>query len=190
MYKPLHDHIDKLRIISKIKSGDKLNTVNDFSIHKPILGSSIIRTIYQEGKQKTITYINDLFISNGQFIIRLLEDIKNEHEINKLNQLYDIVVQFANEIRQSISGISELSKTYNYSQETTAKLEGIINDFAIPSYKELLSILPKEISDNNKNLFMHIEYADKRINIINNISPIITGIKTLVNLDELKLDDK
>lgn len=136
----MHDLLNKLRIISKIKEGQKLDTSKGLSIYSDSLLNWIIRKWYHDCKDEGIRFLRDLYKSFAQSIDSLIS--QSDH--NKKANIQYIIINSAIELKNSIRGIENLAKTYSGYPTTTAALEGILRDYIIVTYTTLLDSIPDD----------------------------------------------
>lgn len=139
----LHEQLNKLRIISKVRAGQRLDTTNDLTVYEESLLNWLLRKYYHDNKDEGVRYLQDLYRSIQQTVEHLISDISTTQDsIKKFNKI-QVAINLAEKIKSSITGIENLSKTYSSYPKTTAMLEGIIQDYAISIYVQLLEIIPK-----------------------------------------------
>jgi hypothetical protein len=136
----MHEHLNKLRIISKLKESQKLDTTKGINIYTYSLYNWILRRWARENKEETIRTLRDLYKSFGQSV----ETVINDYTTHKKLQLVYVLINSAIELRASILGLDNLSKTYSAFPATTSALEGIVRDYIIVIYDLLLNTIPKE----------------------------------------------
>jgi hypothetical protein len=145
MNNSLHEYLNKLRIIAKVKVGQRLNTVGEITIHEEGYFSWFVRKFYRDGKNETTRFLQDLFRSLTQSADQLQREINTciiNKENDKLSKCYYHAVQLAETIKHSVEGINNLAKTYRDYPKTAAELEGIIHDYAVVIYSDLLKAIP------------------------------------------------
>lgn len=152
----MHEHINKLRIISKIRPGQKLDTTSGITVYEESIFNWLYRKYYRDSKDEAVRILQEIYKSIDRSTEQLLLDFKNVKDKNKLFKLITIIINLAENIKSSITGIENLSKTYVQYPKTVATLEGIIQDFAIVSYTQLLESIPEEKL--TKNLRENINY--------------------------------
>jgi hypothetical protein len=144
MNNTLHEHLNKLRIIGRIKEGQRLDTTNGLTIYDSGWLNWIYRKYYHDSKDETTRMLQELFRSIDQSVDQLLVEMKGLEDGELLNQKYEIAITLAEKIKQAIIGVENLSKTYIDYQKTVATLEGIVQDFAVTTYKRLLLHIPED----------------------------------------------
>ena len=164
----IHEYLNKLRLISKIHENQKLSTIGGLSIYSHSFSSWLIRKWMGDNKEDTVRIIRDIYKSFKKNLELLIQEY---HETKLEERKYYIIYQMINtvkELRASINGLDNLSRTYDEYPETTAALEGIIRDYVIITITILLNIIPKEkwSSEFTEDIFyrnMIIFSVDKKI---------------------------
>ena len=139
-----HELLTKLRIISKLKEGQKLDTTNDLIVYNDGFLNWLLRKWNCENKKETIKYLRDLYKSFHQIIEPYLNDINTVPDSKKKN-MYNRICCIASVLKDSVHGLDNLSKTYSKFPETTAAIEGIIKDYIIMTFSSIIEILPVNI---------------------------------------------
>jgi len=139
----IHEYLNKLRIISKIKAGQRLDTTNGLSVYEEGWYNWLLRKYYHDNKDEGVRYLQDLYKAIDQSVEQLINDIYTIADENKKNKKIHVAINLAEKIRSSIIGIENLAKTYHYYPKIVATLEGIVQDFAVPTYLQLLDYIPK-----------------------------------------------
>jgi len=155
----IHDYLNKLRLISKLKEGQSLYVKDTVNIYEFNYINWLWRKFYNDNKNEVVRYLQELYKSIDQSIEMLINEI-NTHNKETFKKKSDmtIAIILAEKIKSSINGIENLSKTYIHFPQTVAMLEGIIQDYAISSYKQLMEIIPEELK--TKNLSGNVIYND------------------------------
>lgn len=138
----MHDHLNQLRIISKVRVGQRLDTTNGITVYEDSIFNWFLRKYYHDNKDEGTRYLQDLYRSIDQTVEQLTTDINNIIDTTQKTRKIQIALNLAEKIQSSIHGIENLSKTYASYPKTTATLEGIVQDFAIVTYTQLLDIIP------------------------------------------------
>ena len=158
----LHDYLNKLRIISTIRPGQRLDTTSGLNIYEPTIISWILRKWYHDNKDEGIRYLQDLYKGIDQTVEPLSRDISTILDAQRRNRIMHVIINMAENIHLSITGLENLSKTYTAYPQIIASIRGIVQDFAIETYFYLLnSIIPKE--DYTHLLKQNIMYEGKII---------------------------
>lgn len=139
----MHDLLNKLRIIGKIKEGQKLDTSNGLYIYTDSWSSWLVRKWYRESKDEGVRYLRDLYKSFGQSVETVINEVVTcKNETRKSQAIY-VLINAATELRASIKGLDSLSKTYTGYPTTVAALEGILRDYVIVTYSLLIEAIPE-----------------------------------------------
>jgi len=144
MNQVLHDQLNKLRLISKLKEKHSLETTGGLSVYEPGYMSWFFRKWSHDGKDEVVRFLQEFYRSIDQSAEQLITDIKTAKDETKRVRSLHVAVSLAEKLKTSIRGIEMLSKTYSQFAKTTAVLEGIVQDFAIVTYKQILDVIPKE----------------------------------------------
>jgi hypothetical protein len=166
----MHDLLNKLRIIGKVREGQKLDVANGLHVYSDSWINWIMRKWNRDNKDEGIRCILDLYKSLGQSVEVLINDTKTaKNDIKKSSNIY-VMINIASNIKNSIKGLDNLAKTYNNYPSTTSAIEGIVKDYVIVIYNSLIDNIPKdkllkELSD--PILFMGNTIYEGSINDIN-----------------------
>ena len=150
----LHEFLNKLRIISKIKPGQRLSTIDDLNIYVEGYFQWLKRKYYYDGKDTTARVLLDLYRSIYQYTEQLINEITNTKSENIKQQKITTAINLAEKISTSIKGLENLTKTYNNYPKTRSAIEGIVCDYAIVIFK----LLMKNIPVHNRKLSCDIKY--------------------------------
>ena len=171
----MHDLLNKLRIIGKIREGQKLDVANGLHVYSDSWFNWIMRKWNRDNKDEGVRCILDLYKALGQSVDVLINDTKNvKNDIKRINNVY-VMINIASNIKNSIKGLDNLAKTYNNYPSTTSAIEGIVKDYVVVIYNSLidnipLEKIPKDLLDNI--LFMGYNIfggsIEDQINIENN----------------------
>lgn len=140
----MHDQLNKLRLISKLKEGQSLETKNGLSVYEFTLTNWLRRKWYSDNKEEVTRFLQEFYKSIEQLAEELIGNIRSAKDETKRCNLLYVAINLAEKIKSSLNGIEMLSRTYARYPETTSTLEGIVQDFAIRTYKQLLEIIPVE----------------------------------------------
>ncbi len=95
--------IKKLKFISKIEIGERIN-VNNISTSSHNIFSSIYRTIFKEGRNKTFLFLNDVIDRSFELLLLYKDSKKISDKITYSHIIDDLV--------SSINGLKNLQNTY------------------------------------------------------------------------------
>jgi hypothetical protein len=144
MNKLLHDQLNKLRIIGNLRVGQKLDTTKDLNVYDESYINWFYRKYHRDSKQETIRILQDIYVGIGQTTEQLIVELKNIKTEIKKNIKLEILVNVAEKIYDSILGIENLSNTYSDFPKTVACLEGVVQDYAIYTYKQIIHNIPSD----------------------------------------------
>lgn len=147
----LHEQLNKLRIISKLREGQSLYTKENITVYEFSYLNWAWRKWYNDNKEEVVRYLQEFYRSVDQSVEMLILDIMRTTDETKRNKLLHVSVNLAEKIKHSVCGVENLSKTYAAFPKITAMLEGIIQDFAAVTYKQLIEIIPAEIRTRDLN---------------------------------------
>lgn len=140
-----HDQLDKLRIISKIKEGDKLDVRFGMDIQNnwwPLF-SWLGRFFSKNSKEESIRCLQDLYRSISQTTEQLIESIK-QADTSQLEPRIFTAQSFAEKLRGSLTGLENLAKTYSIYPSIVSQIEGIVQDYLWPSYQMIGKGIPED----------------------------------------------
>ena len=144
MHNIMHDQLNKLRLISKLQEGQSLDTTNGLTVYEFGIWNWAWRKWNRDNKDEVTRYLQEFYRSVDQSVEQLVSDIRCSKDETKRKKFINIAENLAEKIKASITGIEKLSKTYSQYPKTTSTLEGIVQDFAIVTYKQLMEVIPVE----------------------------------------------
>ena len=153
--------LTNLKILSKIKSGDKLYFYdNTFIIDSPALIQPISRWYYAESRQTTVKNLDELLIKLFGVIDHIYSSElgkdgieKNYYaRLSKPNVVFreensSMLLQFINEMKNAIEGLGNLKQTYKDDISTCSSIDIIIEKLNV-RIKKISGVL--SISKDNK----------------------------------------
>ena len=145
------DVIKKLKFISKIEAGERIN-VNTVSTSSNTIFNSIYRSVFKESRSKTFFFLNEVIDRSFELILVY----KNSNKISDKITCAQII----EDVTMSISGLENLQSTYSEDRNFICDIDTLIgsifarlielyesNIYLPPSTKEkIMKILPKETS--------------------------------------------
>ena len=140
----MHDLLIKVRIIGKLREGQKLDTSNGLYVYNDGWINWIVRKWNRDNKDEGIRYLRDLYKSLDQSVSMLISETKNTKDEAKKSRNTYVMINIVRDLKESIKGLNNLSKTYSAYPSTTSALEGILRDYVIVIYNSLLENIPKE----------------------------------------------
>lgn len=138
----MHELLNKLRIISKIREGQKLDTSNGLYIYTDSWFNLMLRKWYRDSKDEGVRYLRDLYKSFGQSVETVINESRTAKNETRKSQAIYVLINAATELRASIKGLDALSRTYTGFPTTVAALEGILRDYVIVTYSLLIEAIP------------------------------------------------
>jgi hypothetical protein len=160
MNNTLHSQLNALRIISKLRNGQKLDITKGLTIYGGGIVDWIWRKYNHDNKHKTIKMLQDLYTSIDQTAEQLVASIKSAKD-EKYDRRINIMVNLAEKMKESITGLENLLGTYRQFPETVAMIEGVVQDYAIATYTQLLDNIPED--EKTKDLKESISFGGKII---------------------------
>jgi hypothetical protein len=139
----MQDHLTNLRVISKVQEGQSLDTTKKLSVYEPSFWNWIMRKWGSDGKVETVRFLRDFYRTLDQSTEQLINDICKANDAGK-NKYLENAINLARQIRSSLNGINNLTKTYKKFPDVVADLESITQDVAIITYKQLIAVIPKD----------------------------------------------
>jgi len=140
--KKLNDFILDLKIISKIKPGNKLYVVeNNIFIDDYYYLAGIVRFFTNQTRNDTIKYIEKLNKDLEREINNILEKKTTSNNLLDDNPS-NVLVNLSHDLTQGINGLKNLSLSYASDNFTLSKIEMIIYNFELKIRKisEVLKI--------------------------------------------------
>lgn len=144
MNNTLHQHLNHLRLIGRIREGQRLDTTKDITVYDDTILSWVMRKWNHDGKDEGVRFLRELYSSINQSTDQLIIEMLNAKSPVKKQRKLSVVVNLAKNIKSSIVGVENLSKTYSDFPKTNAQLEGIIQDYAITTYQHLVENIPAD----------------------------------------------
>lgn len=140
----MHRLLNELRVIGKIKEGQKLDTSNGtLYVYSDGWVSWFTRKWYRDSKDECVRHLRDLYRSFGQSVETIINEATTCTNDTRKSQAIYVIINAATELRASIKGLDSLSKTYMSYPTTVAALEGILRDYIIVTYSLLLEAIPE-----------------------------------------------
>jgi hypothetical protein len=140
----MHDLLNKLRVISKIKEGQKLDTANGLNVYTEGWVNWLLRKWNRDNKDEGIRYLRELYKALQQSV----ETVINERSIQLANQKKSmatyVLINAASELKASVKGLDNMCKTYANFPTTVAALDGILKDYVIVTYSSLMEAIPED----------------------------------------------
>lgn len=140
----MQDHLTNLRVIGKIQEGQSLDTTKKLSVYEPTWWNWVFRKWGSDGKVEVVRFLREFYRTLDQSTEQLINDYNKAHDESKKGKYLENAINLAYQIRNSLAGVNNLTKTYKKFPDVVADLESITQDVAIITYKQLLAIIPKE----------------------------------------------
>jgi hypothetical protein len=131
-----HEQLDKLRIISKLKEGDKLDVRYGMAIQDTSWTwlSWIGRMFSKNSKTESVRALRELYNSVAHIVEQLLETIQSNPNDQRCSQRIFTAVSFAEKLKESLVGLENLATTYSAHPSIVSNIEGIVQDYLMPTY--------------------------------------------------------
>jgi hypothetical protein len=138
----LHLYLYKLRIVSKIPVGGKLDiTYNDINIYYGGFIGWVYRKLSGDNKDNAAKHLIDLYKEINEFGDQLMYIIQSETNkiliIKKLNML----VSLTDKLKESLVGVRNLIGTYKQYLKVVSLLECLEQDVIIRQYNALIDFI-------------------------------------------------
>ena len=140
----MHNLLVKVRIIGKIKEGQKLDTCNGLHVYNDGWINWFFRKWNRDNKYEGVRCIKDLYRTLEQTVDALVSETKRCKDDAKKSRNTYVMINTAIDIKNSINGLDNLTKTYIQYPSTTAAIEGILRDYVVVIYNTLLENIPKD----------------------------------------------
>ena len=141
----LHLYLCKLRIISKIPIGGKLDiSHNDINIYYGGIVGWMLRKAYGDNKDNAAKYLIDLYKEINSFSDQLMYNIDNENNSITNHKKINMLLSLTEKLKESLTGIRNLIGTYKQYLKVISLLECLEQDVIIPQYRTLLKFIPKQ----------------------------------------------
>ena len=141
----LHLYLCKLRIISKIPVGGKLNTTqNDLNIYYGGVFGWLFRKAYGDSKENATKYLIELYREINSFSEQLMYNINTEQNDIRCRKKTTMLVSITEKMKESLTGIRNLIGTYKDYLKIVSLLECLEQDLIIPQYRTLIKFIPNE----------------------------------------------
>jgi hypothetical protein len=138
----LYEYFTKLRIISKLVAGQRLSTNGALTICNDTLIDWFWRKLYHDSKDETTRVLLTIYQGIQQCAEQLIGEYNAAKDASYKMRKLQVIKDFAEVLKDSIKGLDNLSKTYSTYPTTVSNLEGIVHDYALNTYKELLTTIP------------------------------------------------
>ncbi len=140
----MHDLLNKLRIISKVRENQKLDTSNGLNVYTDGWVNWMLRKWHRDNKDEGIRFLRDQYKALQQSIETVINELRHSpNETKKAMAIY-VLINAASELKASVKGLDNLCKTYTNYPTTVAALDGILKDYVIVTYSALIEAIPQD----------------------------------------------
>ena len=181
MNNTLNEHLNQLRILSRLEEGQSLDTSGSLNIYKPCLANWLMRKWNKDNKDAVIKFLQPFYQSIDQIAEQLIANYRKEKDENIRTKIIYQLQSLAEKIFISIKGIENLYKTYRDYPQIMARLEGIVQDIALLTYKQLLDNIPKD---------RHKGHIKSNLTFMGIIIHVVEGDKSLIESQDKKPEIK
>lgn len=137
------DISSKLKFLSKIQPGEKINTKPYLSIVNDDWWTSLFRKFYNiESRVQTIQFINDTIASTFQ-IIEQIKVLSRNIQPDTTTNTENILQNLYRDLYSAKDGIANLIKTYKYDKIIICQLETIIENIELFLQMNNINVIPK-----------------------------------------------
>lgn len=138
----MHDLLNKLRVISEVREGQKLDTSNGLYVYTDSWSEWIKRKWYRDNKDEGVRFLRDLYKALQQSVETVINEIRTApNDTKKALALY-VLINTASGIKESVKGLENMSKTYAAFPTTRAAIKGILCDYVVVTYSSILEVIP------------------------------------------------
>lgn len=140
----MHDLLNKLRVISKIREGQKLDTSHGLNVYNEGWINWVLRKWNRDNKDEGIRYLRDLYKALQQSVETIINESKHSSSDSKKSMAIYVLINAASELKASVRGLDSMCKTYTGFPTTIASLDGVLKDYVIVTYSSLMEAIPKD----------------------------------------------
>lgn len=131
-------YLTTLKVISQIPENGKIDTTgNEINIFPETFRAWFIRTVYGDGREQSIVYLEKFYKEVIDFIEMLLESLTRVESVHKQRFLINLTERSV----ESMEGLRNLINTYGKDPRTKAKLECLLDDMIIPECEMVIKFL-------------------------------------------------
>lgn len=141
----LHDQLNTLRLLSRLKEGQSLYISNGVTVYEFSYFYWAYRKLAGDNKNEVTRWLQEFYKSIDQSADQLICELRSIKDDTKRRKTLLIVRSFALVLKDSIRGIENLSKTYSQYPKTISILEGVIKDYLLFTYNQLIEVVPPEL---------------------------------------------
>jgi hypothetical protein len=147
----MHDLLNKIRVVSKIKEGQKLDVSNGLSVYNDGWISWMLRKWNRDNKDEGVKYLRDLYRKLQQSIETVIEASNHSNASSNHSNAASqkslttyVLINAAFELKASVRGLDNMCKTYANYPTTVAAFDGILKDYVIVTYSSLMEAIPEK----------------------------------------------
>jgi len=140
----MHDLLNKLRIISKVRENQKLDTSNGLNVYTDGWVNWMLRKWHRDNKDEGIRFLRDQYKALQQSIETVINELRHSPSETKKAMATYVLINAASELKASVRGLDNLCKTYTNYPTTVAALDGILKDYVIVTYSALIEAIPPD----------------------------------------------
>lgn len=183
----MHDLLTKLRIISKIREGQKLDTNNGLNVYTDGWINYFLRKWNRDNKDEGVRALRDLYKALQQSVETIINELKHSNNEQKKSLAIYVLINAACELKGSIRGLDNMCKTYAGYPTTVASIDGVLKDYVLVTYSSILEVIPMEKMITMPELCESITYCGKIVykgdatNLEDNIG--MTGLNNITSLN-------
>ncbi len=138
----MHELLTKLRVISKIREGQKLDASNGLTVYTDGWINFFLRKWNRDNKDEGVRVLRDLYKALQQSVETIINESKHSPSDSKKSMAIYVLINAASELKSSIRGLDNMCKTYAGYPTTIASLDGVLHDYVLVTYSSLLEAIP------------------------------------------------
>lgn len=156
-----HKYMTNLMVISKIPERGQLTIRgNDIDIYDGGVINWVLRKFYGDGKEKTVKFLQEFYREIRNFTEQLMITIIAEKNTVKHNRLLKLLSCLAEKIKESLTGLNNLSKTYIEYHKINASITCLVENTIMQCYKEIVDFLPPDYTESEPLFAKNAIYCD------------------------------
>ncbi len=145
MNNSLHEQLNVLRLIARLREGQSLYINNGVNVYEFNYWNWVSRKWNRDNKDEVTRFLQEFYKSVDQSADQIINELKNDKDNFRNRKILLIICDFALTLRDSIKGIESLTKTYIYYPKTVSILEGVIKDYLLFTYRQLVEVIPDDM---------------------------------------------
>jgi len=136
-------YLAKLRVLSQLKVGDKLDIANnDLDIYSAGYVSWMYRKYYGSCKINDLDFLDTLYCEICEFTDDLMASIRDETDTLVKNSKNELLIKLTDTLKISIIGISALRDTYSGYPKCVAMIDCLQFDIIEPRLSVIRNFIP------------------------------------------------